>query len=199
MSKKVYSNVLRSRQAIEGALIALLTAGHELDDISVSELAEKAGVSRGTFYNHFGTVDDVLQGIENNFMDSLSQALISTELKSEEDRKAFFDQIGNFLSLHGKDALAIWKYLPIRTFLDLKSKLNKTIATTLKSKVGDIPIQDDFVKKIHFFVSGLIGRYVDSLTSGNPLDVAAASKFCYEVSNLLFAPEIKQQQISQRL
>lgn len=48
----------KSIDAVKGALLRLLVA-KRLEDISMSELAREAGVSRSTLYSHFGNVLDV--------------------------------------------------------------------------------------------------------------------------------------------
>ena len=56
----------KSRQAIELALLELL-GSKKIDEISISELAETADVNRKTFYNHFSSVTEVLDSVEENF------------------------------------------------------------------------------------------------------------------------------------
>lgn len=56
----------KSRQAIELALLELL-GSKKIDEISISELAEAADVNRKTFYNHFSSVTEVLDNVEENF------------------------------------------------------------------------------------------------------------------------------------
>ena len=48
-----------TKSCLQTALIQLLDK-KELSDISVSELARRAGVSRTAFYSNYQTVDDVL-------------------------------------------------------------------------------------------------------------------------------------------
>ncbi|CAB4690556.1 MAG: TetR family transcriptional regulator [Actinobacteria bacterium] len=53
------ARVRRSCAALSGAMLELLDEGRGLD-LTVSALCERAGVSRPTFYQHFGTVDGLL-------------------------------------------------------------------------------------------------------------------------------------------
>lgn len=52
-------NFAHTRLGILDACLAL-TATRSFGELSVREIAEQAGVSQGTFFNHFGTKDDVL-------------------------------------------------------------------------------------------------------------------------------------------
>ena len=53
---------LITKACFQSALIQLLDK-KDINDISVSELTRKAGVSRTAFYSHYQTVDDVLSEI----------------------------------------------------------------------------------------------------------------------------------------
>ncbi len=57
--KKMDRRMLRSRRQMQDALRELV-AEKEYHRISVADIAEKAGVSRPTFYSHFKTRDDLL-------------------------------------------------------------------------------------------------------------------------------------------
>ncbi len=50
---------LRSRQALITAVTEILESGTSPDDVRVSDIARRAGVSRPTFYQHFATVADL--------------------------------------------------------------------------------------------------------------------------------------------
>lgn len=52
------ARVEKSVEAVKQALLRLLVA-KRLEDVSMSELAREAGVSRSTLYAHFGNVPDV--------------------------------------------------------------------------------------------------------------------------------------------
>ena len=58
MAKRAAKYETRTEQRIKDALLKLL-ANKPLADITVSELAREAHVSRSTFYEHFGNPDDV--------------------------------------------------------------------------------------------------------------------------------------------
>lgn len=75
----------KTQAAIETALIDLL---HEkpLENISISELAERADVNRKTFYNNYASVEDVLRGIEHKisrYLQSKIPAYITIENEIE--------------------------------------------------------------------------------------------------------------------
>ncbi|MFA6861760.1 MAG: TetR/AcrR family transcriptional regulator [Bacilli bacterium] len=186
MGQKVYRNVIRSKNAIQKALLALLLEGNELDKISISDVCLKANVNRGTFYNHYHSIDEVLGDVENEFMLSLANALQKTDLSSESGRKQFFYDLGTFLRDRQKSAKAIARFLPTRTFVDLKDKIEKTLETSFPKMVRGMTVDDVFLRKVRFFVSGLIGNYINAIGKDSQEEISKASELAYEVSNEMF-------------
>ena len=62
MSKQEYKSAIRSKAYIKHALIKLLSK-KDLDRITVTEVIETSGISRGTFYSHYKSLDDVINQI----------------------------------------------------------------------------------------------------------------------------------------
>ena len=61
----------RTEEAVKGALVALL-ARKPLAEVTVAELAREAGVSRSTFYEHFGNTADVYDALVSDFSHDVS-------------------------------------------------------------------------------------------------------------------------------
>lgn len=66
--KKNDTRVQYTKARLKGALMRIL---HEkpIAQVSVRELCDEAGLNRGTFYLHYSVPNDVLQEIEQDFMD----------------------------------------------------------------------------------------------------------------------------------
>ena len=62
MSKQEYKSAIRSKSYIKYALIKLLTE-KDFGRITVTEVIETSGISRGTFYSHYKSLDDVINQI----------------------------------------------------------------------------------------------------------------------------------------
>lgn len=62
--------ITRSKQALREALIALMEE-KGFDSITVNDICVKAGLNRGTFYNHFKTKEDLLWVLEDEVMQDL--------------------------------------------------------------------------------------------------------------------------------
>lgn len=64
--------IARSRQALRAALIDLVEE-HGLDGFSVNDLCQRAGLNRGTFYNHFHDKEQLLATFEDEVLAGLGE------------------------------------------------------------------------------------------------------------------------------
>lgn len=75
--------IARSKQALEEAFVALIEE-KGLDAITVGDLCARAGLNRGTFYNHYRDKEALLLELENALLAELTrfeQALRNVELR----------------------------------------------------------------------------------------------------------------------
>jgi AcrR family transcriptional regulator len=86
---------IRSIEALQSALITLLEK-NPYSKIKITQIAEEANLTRSTFYAHFETKDDLLNGIINDILDDFFQNLytrdsvtINPEVDLEIDRNFF--------------------------------------------------------------------------------------------------------------
>ncbi len=66
--------VRRTRRQLQQALVTLMRE-KELREITVRELTELADVNRGTFYAHYKDLEDMLEQVEHELFQQLSQVL----------------------------------------------------------------------------------------------------------------------------
>lgn len=64
--------IARSRQALRTALIQLIEE-RGIDGFSVNDLCQRAGLNRGTFYNHFRDKEQLLVTLEEEVLAGLSE------------------------------------------------------------------------------------------------------------------------------
>lgn len=62
--------ITRSKLALKSALISMMEE-KGFENVTVNDLCAKAGLNRGTFYNHFKTKEDLLWALEDEVMDDL--------------------------------------------------------------------------------------------------------------------------------
>lgn len=97
--EKVDRRIIRTRRALMDAFERLLAA-KPMGAITVSALAQEAGVDRKTFYQHFGTFDGLLDAIAQQYVDQVladADAAMAkmNGLTLNEETNAFFASINH--------------------------------------------------------------------------------------------------------
>ncbi len=72
--KSTHKNAVRSRQMIKKAFAEMLNE-KDITKITVTDIVEKAGISRGTFYAHYMDVYDLYNAIEANMMETVRETI----------------------------------------------------------------------------------------------------------------------------
>lgn len=92
---------VRSKSALSQALLALLME-KDFDDISISDITKKAGLSRQTFYTNFDKREDILNYLLNSLFSKYARALKSSKATPGSfiiDYLIFWDGNKDFISL----------------------------------------------------------------------------------------------------
>lgn len=89
--KKEDARIKATKRSLEIALIQLLKI-KPVNAISVRELCDKAGISRGTFYLHYNTPSDVLLDIEDRYIAKVS-AITKEQFASRVNREEMFKNL----------------------------------------------------------------------------------------------------------
>ena len=71
--------VVKTKRAIRNAFAELLTT-REMDDITISDIAEVADINRKTFYSHYAGIHDLVAEIENEIVASFDDVLAMIDL-----------------------------------------------------------------------------------------------------------------------
>ncbi len=69
-AKKENRHNRKTRTAIQNALLSIMSE-KSIEKITISELASRADVNRKTFYNHYSCLQDVLQELDEMYLDML--------------------------------------------------------------------------------------------------------------------------------
>lgn len=72
--KSSHKNAARSRQMIKKAFAELLNE-KDMGKITVTDIVERAGISRGTFYAHYLDVYDLYMAIQANMMETIDEGI----------------------------------------------------------------------------------------------------------------------------
>ena len=75
MNTKPYRNAERTKRWIRKAFTELIAEKKDIEKITVSELAERAEISKTTFYYHYEDIYAVAEEFENKLIDHLPESL----------------------------------------------------------------------------------------------------------------------------
>lgn len=153
-----------TKSCLQTALIQLLDK-KELSDISVSELARRAGVSRTAFYSNYQTVDDVLTELIDQELKEVNNS-IREAINREED---FFPPIIQKM----KDNYDLYSLL-------MKANIEKTAFFQFRDYIKDsYPALD---KKAYYMIIAAIGSLrsiiMEWFINGCEDSVALISEIC---------------------
>lgn len=76
---KTYRNAARTRQWIRRAFTELMAEKKDINKITVTELAQRADISKTTFYYHYEDIYVVAEEFENELIDQLTAVLSNLE------------------------------------------------------------------------------------------------------------------------
>lgn len=83
MEKKENQRIALTKRLVREALLIMLQKS-AIQKITVRDLCAQAGINRTTFYNHYGSPEDVLQEMSRNFLDDIEDTLNSADIDDRE-------------------------------------------------------------------------------------------------------------------
>ena len=92
--------IKRTKENIKNTLIKMLES-MPITSVSVTELAEKANISRKTFYLHYNSVYDAVEDIDNDLSDLLQNLVDRMERDQKKiDASQFFNELSEGIKHH---------------------------------------------------------------------------------------------------
>ena len=156
--------MLRTREAIRCALLSLLNQ-KDVSQIRVSELTEKAAISRKTFYLHYSSVDGVLQELENEIEQWLLAQLAQSDVwDNRHDLYSILSRMDRALQEHETYSCYLENR---RSRYFLMYRLKNSIVRMVKEQLQqNIPgAEEDMEAAADFAVSGVLSMYYEWLTA----------------------------------
>lgn len=101
------ARVIRTRSALHEA-VADLATDTSVAEVTVSQLAETAGINRATFYNHFDAPADVLASLLASELDPIRDELYSAIDAEQEDPRIIFQNVLEQILAHVESHRAIY-------------------------------------------------------------------------------------------
>ena len=165
-SQPMDKRMLRTREAIRCALLSLLNQ-KDASQINVSELTEKAQISRKTFYLHYASVDEALQELENEIEGWVMAQLAQSDIwDNRHDLYTILSRVDKALQEHETYSCYL-ENRRSRYFLmyRLKNSIAKMVKDEIRENAGAEAAEDDVEAAADFAVSGILSMYYDWLTA----------------------------------
>lgn len=147
MNKKNNQRYKAGSEKIETAFLSLLY-NKEYDDISISEICQRAEINRSTFYTHYEDINDLIIKIESKFSNSIS-LIFDNGLKYDNET---FEKMFEFVKKN-KYFYKSFLNIPYTSIAEIKARdkiLNNVKASYIE------PIDDiNLYYRAHFFGAGI--------------------------------------------
>ena|SRR5690554_4787043 len=160
MSKRrEYRSAIRSKKLIRQAFADLME-NRSIDSIKVTEIVEKAGISRATFYAHFSDANAVINQLENEIIEKLNDLLSGLKYhKFVEDSISILYKIEGYIEEDLELFSKLIKSSSSDRFInELKQMaLNKLF---LQSEIPEEILKNKkFLISINFIAGGMVNLY----------------------------------------
>ncbi len=184
--RKEYRNVERSKTALADGLVRLLLKGRPFAKITVSELCEEAGVNRGTFYNHYSTIDQIADAVEDKYLSALNARMHECDFASSESILMFFNNLNEYLQEHQNQAMAISRCLPAQFFDEIRHQLCKATCQGLESRCANYPNVREISREVEVVAQGIAILYTELILGKSDMTYDEAAAACSGTLFLLF-------------
>ncbi|MBM7645923.1 AcrR family transcriptional regulator [Scopulibacillus daqui] len=160
MSKKEDRRIRKSKQSIERAIIELIDE-KGFEDIGVNDIAERADISRGTFYLHYQDKFELFERLVDKILNELISAIELSNDKSRNgtmDKERYIRYFEHFQK-HSRFYKAMFSYKGeayfYNRFIDVLKKHFYHEIKELKISEEQLKVDKDFL--IHFTVYAYFG------------------------------------------
>ncbi|HET8710261.1 MAG TPA: TetR/AcrR family transcriptional regulator [Spongiibacteraceae bacterium] len=150
--KKTKRDPQRTREAILKVAGKLVAEGG-LEALSVSQVAQLAGVNRGTAYHHFPTREELLSAtkawVSNKLCTEVFGNLpVYTERSSKHNTRDIIDNLANF-AMENPESCRVWLYDVLSSPEPDKDPFWRLYRSYIESFVGSESAQPDIDAEVH--------------------------------------------------
>lgn len=181
--KGIYKNYHANDQKMKNALLELMTEKNGLSNISVCDLVKRAGINRGTFYNHYESLEEVVESLEDQLTDEVASEWTDCLDFGHADYPSFVDALTNQMKKNEALYSKIVPSIPAYVFKDLKEKLTGIIYKD-KDFENDPAIKGNLA--IRIVSNGAVALYLDYFMGHKEFSldqIAEATKFAYTAAS----------------
>ena len=174
-AKKIDRRVVKTKKAIHNAFAKLLTE-KELNDITISDIAELADINRKTFYNYYAGIYEVVDEIEDGIVQTLRDALDGADIREAlKNPYLFFNKLttiintdpefyGHLLSMQGNVSLVT------KISAAMKESLRDAVMSQFSAPRGTVDMILDYS------LTGMLSVYQNWFNSERSLSIEELSR-----------------------
>lgn len=161
--KKTDRRIERTRMSIRNAVMQLIIE-KDFGQITVKELAERADINRKTFYMHYTSVQDVIEEVQNEIIDSLMVVIDQYNyLDTNFDAYVLFHSLNQIIN---ENYEFYKKIISANSYEFLIVKVKDVLKERLTEKFkGQISMPDaQFYLYAEYLTSGIMAMYTEWFT-----------------------------------
>lgn len=152
--KVANSSSKKTRAAIRSAFAQLTKEKRSINNITITELVKRAGITRSSFYTHYDNLFDVAKELQDEFLDVIFND--DFQITSLESMTEYLKMVIE----HLKSNEELYKMLLSSDDpLLFMNRLNKMMTKHLESYFSN-RLDENIKLKISFFVSGVISLFI---------------------------------------
>lgn len=150
--------VIKTKRAIKNAFARLL-AEKDINDITISDIADLADINRKTFYNYYAGVYEIVDEIENDIADAFDRVLTESDFK--DNLKTPLQAFEKLTAIINTDLDFFGYLLSMESNANLAAKIvNLLKAKTRALVLPYVPVDERKVDlMLDFTMSGLVAVY----------------------------------------
>ena len=142
----------KTKEMIRKEFANLLAEKKEFNKVTVTELVKNIGITRGSFYSHYDSLDEVAKEFQNEALDVLRE-----DINSISDIEYFLDKINLFLKENNNLYSSVLKTNDAMIFME---RLNKLANTKLVEILSSKYTYKDLALDVSVFVDGIVNLYI---------------------------------------
>lgn len=166
--RNLNNSSVKTRRLIKNTFIKLLSEKKEISKITVSELVQRAEISRATFYAHFDDIYGVVEEFEREIIDEF---FTNAKLLATDDYEKFFDALFSFMKLNNDNYKMMCKSDDV--LFSAKRFTTLTVNKLMELINNDPHIKNrDYIElEISVFLEGLLCEYIKYCRGLSPIDL----------------------------
>lgn len=180
--KCLNNSSIKTKELIRKEFANQIQKKGELTKVSVTELTNNIGISRGTFYSHYDKIDDVAKEFQNEALEFVKQ-----DLKNINDVNIFLDKITLFLKNNNDLYSIILKANDPMIFMERLNKIANIKLTDLLNRKYNY---NELTLDISVFIDGIINLYIKYFRGDINYTLDEINNYSKKLFNFMFQKKI---------